>query len=271
MIGSSNEVPVALNIQSNMKEPDFIYHSMDYPDGRSFEGTTDHRDEPCLLQLDVRNKRVLDIAANDGFFSFWAEQNGASEVVAIDVDVYEKYDWGYSGAPKECETLGQQNKGEAFWYHHKQLNSNVKRVDMSVNDLDPEKHGTFDTVINYGLIYHLRHPVLALDKCRSVTTGLMYLETQIYPEMHDLPMALMAGKHTGLLGPTDYFWPTQACVCAWLMTADFPFVYAQDRKTKKSPNRQRFLACVSDEAKEKADKNNNFVRITEDNLKEKIR
>ena len=240
---------------------------MEYPDGTVFKGSVDHRDEPEFLELHVKDKRVLDIAANDGFFSFWSEQNEAKEVVAIDVDTYDKYDWGFLGPPEECKTLGQQNKASAFWYHHGQLRSSVKKYELSVYQLDPKEHGTFDIVVNYGLMYHLRNPLLALDKCRAITAGIMALETQIYPSNHDVPVSFMAGRYTGLLGITDYFLPTEACVCAWLFTADFPYVYAQKRETKKLSDRQRFLACVSEEEKQRADSNNNFTRITHDDLK----
>ena len=244
-----------------MKKPLSLHHSIDYPNGVSHHGKVDHRREPKFLNLKVKNKKVLDIASNDGFFAFWCEQNGAKEVTAIDVDTYDKYDWGFSGAPKECENLKQQNKSEGFWHHHEQLRSSVTRLNLSVNELDPNEHGNFDVVINYGLLYHLRNPLLSLDKCRAVTTGMMVLESNIYPEHDDKPMC-----YVGWGGVTDYFLPNEACVISWLLMSDFPYVYAQKRETlksirKKKPNRQRFLACVSEEEKMNADNNNNFRSV----------
>ena len=38
----------------------------------------------ALGSLDLRGKRVLDVGCRDGLFSFAAERQGASEVIAID-------------------------------------------------------------------------------------------------------------------------------------------------------------------------------------------
>ncbi len=39
---------------------------------------------------------------------------------------------------------------------------------MSVYDVSPETVGMFDVVFFFGTLYHLRHPLLALDKLPSV-------------------------------------------------------------------------------------------------------
>jgi tRNA (mo5U34)-methyltransferase len=46
-------------------------------------------------------------------------------------------------------------------------------------DLAPEKIGTFDIVLFLGVLYHLRHPLLALERIASVTAGLLILETVV--------------------------------------------------------------------------------------------
>ena len=244
----------------------FLRHTIDYPDGTTVRGKLDHRGQPALLGLDVQNKRVLDIATNDGFFAFWAEQNGASEVVAIDVDTFDAMEWGHDGAPEGWDKLQQQDKASAFWMHHKKLKSRVIKKTKSVNELTVEDDGMFDVVINYGLLYHMRDPLHSLDVCRKITQGMMALETQIFPRYHNVPAAFFAGRFTKMLSITDYFWPTERCVCVWLRTADFPHVFAQKRETKALNFRQRFLACVSEEAAEAAAKNPNFRRVDDAEL-----
>ena len=99
---------------------------------------------------------VLDIGAWDGFFSFEAERRGASLVVAYDV-APEDY-FGFSTA-------------KAL------LGSKVDYVQGSVYELNREVVGTFDVVVFAGVLYHLRYPLLALDRIREICQGYMLLET----------------------------------------------------------------------------------------------
>ena len=64
------------------------YHSFELPDGSRFEGHNtleilNRRYARFPLPGDLRGKRVLDVGAWDGWFSFEAERHGA-EVTAID-------------------------------------------------------------------------------------------------------------------------------------------------------------------------------------------
>src|SRR5277367_541045 len=66
----------------------FRYHSIELPDGSVLPGlqTVEHlrwRLERFDLPPDLRGKRVLDVGAWDGWFSFECERRGA-EVVAVD-------------------------------------------------------------------------------------------------------------------------------------------------------------------------------------------
>ena len=196
----------------------YFHHTMPYPDGTIFEGKLDHRPNIDLFKLsenNVNGMRVLDIATNDGFFAFWAEQFGhAKETVAIDVDHYEKYDWGFDGAPKEIEKLDQQDKGEVFRFHHENLESEVVKYEASIYDLN-ETWGQFDIIFNFGLIYHLRNPIAALDACRHVCNGVMFLETHVLPYEPYIPFNFDCGVHTGLLTMTDHNWPSESCVVSW--------------------------------------------------------
>jgi SAM-dependent methyltransferase len=95
----------------------------------------------------LRDKRVLDIGAYTGAFSFLLEDLGAKEVVAVDV-----YDPDRNG----------------FSLVHRLRRSGVKHARVSIYDLDPRQLGQFDIVACYGVHYHLRHPILALERCNAV-------------------------------------------------------------------------------------------------------
>lgn len=106
-----------------------------------------------------RGLRVLDIGCRDGFFAFEAERRGG-EVVALD---YADLDvTGFSIAARA-------------------LDSRVQYLVENVYDLDESTHGTFDVILFLGVLYHLRNPLLALDKIRAVHKpgGLLFVETQL--------------------------------------------------------------------------------------------
>jgi tRNA (mo5U34)-methyltransferase len=123
-----------------------------------------------LLQIpdDLSGKTVLDIGAWDGFFSFEFERRGAKRVLAIDT-----YAWDQGAL--DCFLLAREH-----------FNSKVEHQRLDVHDLCPRALGTFDLVFCAGVLYHMRHPLLGLEKIRSVTTGQLILEThQLIPALHE--------------------------------------------------------------------------------------
>jgi 2-polyprenyl-3-methyl-5-hydroxy-6-metoxy-1,4-benzoquinol methylase len=94
-------------------------------------------------------KRVLDIGAFAGTMTFFAEDCGAT-VVSVDV--------------QDPETNG-------FALLHELRSSTATHVMCSVYDLHPDLFGVFDTVIFSGVHYHLRHPILAMERLNSVLKG----------------------------------------------------------------------------------------------------
>lgn len=237
----------------------YYHHTLRYPDGAVFEGKLDHEQDVPLLQFpELKGKTVLDIATNDGFWAFWAEMNGAEDVVAIDVGSYGKYDWGPGGPPDGIDNLKQQDKWKVFDFHHSNLGSAIEKHELSIFDME-QLGDTFDIIINYGLLYHLRHPQLSLDICRVMCSGMMVLETQILPHT-EAPIFLECGPYTGILTMTDNNWPTAPCVASWLLKAGFKDVFIQYGETQRSPTRQRFIATVTDEMSEHVSNNPNFFR-----------
>ena len=107
----------------------------------------------------LQGKRVLDIAPWNGFFSFECARRGASEVVSF--------------GPDDPEATGYNRVRDLLEAE------NCKYIRGSVYDLSPDVHGTFDVVFFLGLIYHLRHPLLALDKIYDVARSDLYADTPI--------------------------------------------------------------------------------------------
>lgn len=90
---------------------------------------------------DLSGKTVLDIGCNGGFYSLEMKRRGASRVVGIDSDA--RY-------LKQAEFAAQVSGLE------------IELRQLSVYDVG-QLGEKFDLVIFMGVLYHLRHPLLALD------------------------------------------------------------------------------------------------------------
>jgi tRNA (mo5U34)-methyltransferase len=100
------------------------------------------------------------------------------------------------------------NDGKAgFKLAREVLGSHVEDVDIDVMDLSPERVGTFDVVLFLGVLYHLRHPLLALERVASVARDLLILETVVdmvgvrRPAMAFYPASELDGDPTNWWGP----------------------------------------------------------------------
>ena len=93
------------------------------------------------LPEDLTGKSVLDIGCNAGFYSFEMERRGASRVVGIDAD--EHY--------LQQARFAAEVTGSRVEFRHLPV--------WQVAQLGER----FDLVIFMGVLYHLRHPLLALD------------------------------------------------------------------------------------------------------------
>src|SRR3546814_16456206 len=84
-----------------------------FPDGTLRNGRIDYNHVPKewgIHDLDLSGKRVLDIAANDGIWTFWAESRGAEDLLAIAIDGFKEYDWSWDGSPDNFNTEGGSSK-----------------------------------------------------------------------------------------------------------------------------------------------------------------
>jgi tRNA (mo5U34)-methyltransferase len=184
------------------------YHSIDLGNGVVTQGIDDTplRLERVQLPASLAGRTVLDIGAWDGFFSFECERRGAARVVAADY-----YSWHGSGWGAKA----------GFELAREALLSRVEDVDIDVMELSPERVGTFDVVLFLGVLYHLRHPLLALEKIAAVTSGLLILETVVDLVGLGRPaMAFYPGRELNA-DPTNWWGPNQAAVVAMLNTVGF--------------------------------------------------
>lgn len=95
-----------------------------------------------LAGIQFQGRRVLDIGCRDGLFSFEAERRGAARVHGIDNDL----------------SLGAQ---ELLIPH---FQSKVEMERLNLYDLEPKIQGTFDLIMFFGVLYHLRYPFWGLKQ-----------------------------------------------------------------------------------------------------------
>jgi tRNA (mo5U34)-methyltransferase len=124
------------------------------------------------LPADLKGKSVLDIGCNAGFYSFEMKRRGAGDVVGIDSD--DRY---LEQARFAAGELGFDD---------------IEFRNLSIYDVAALGR-KFDLVIFMGVLYHLRHPLLALDLIRQHVAGdLMLFQT------------MQQGSNDVLMVPADH-------------------------------------------------------------------
>ena len=158
------------------------------------------------LPDDLSGASVLDIGTANGGAAFIAERRGASRIVAADI-----FDQAWHGFDDIRDTL----------------DSSAQFVKASVYDLPdhPAIAGeSFDIVLFLGVLYHLRHPLLALDSLRRLTGGHAYVETAVSDwELPDgCPATARFYRGDELNGDaTNWFSPNMACLLDWCRSSGF--------------------------------------------------
>jgi tRNA (mo5U34)-methyltransferase len=164
---------------------DSWYHTIELGNGMVTRGHFDHRSVvDCYgIPQSLAGMTALDVATADGFFAFELERRGA-DVVTIDVATLGDCDWLPQARARTPEhVLESRNWGQRFKLAHEMLDSTVRRVELSVYELTPERLGMFDLVFCGDLLLHLQNPLQALINIRSVTRQLAVIETVIEPEL----------------------------------------------------------------------------------------
>lgn len=147
------------------------------------------------LPKDMTGMKVLDVGASDGFFSFECERRGA------DVTSVETITTGF----EKIKELGQ--------YKAEQQNMSIYNI--------PDTW-SFDLVLCLGVIYHLQHPLLALQRLSKVTKEII-VETAI-PDPQEFPLEspTMYFYKDDYQGDISNWWiPNPKCVMDMLNTAGF--------------------------------------------------
>lgn len=170
------------------------------------------------IPADLSGKTVLDIGCNAGFYSMEMKQRGARRVLGIDADpVY----------------LNQAR------FAARVRGLDIEFQELSVYDL-PRLGEQFDIVLFMGVLYHLRHPLLALDliyahaardllvfqsmqrgatDVAKIETDYPFQEQEIfktpgYPVLH-----FVENRYSK--DPTNWWIPNRACAEAMLRSAGF--------------------------------------------------
>lgn len=150
----------------------YWYHKIELPGGIVTPGWAPIDPRPYGVPDDLSGLRVLDVGAWDGYWSFEALKRGAREVVAID-----DFSDFLSNLEKD-ERSGWDTFDlcrEAFGYD----SARCRREEMSVYDVAEARMGRFDVVFCFGVLYHLRHPLLALDRLAAVCDQAIFIESAI--------------------------------------------------------------------------------------------
>jgi tRNA (mo5U34)-methyltransferase len=204
------------------------FHTIDLGDGVCTPGLDD---SPFKLRTigmpaDLTDKRVLDIGAIDGFFSFEAERRGGA-VLATD-------HYGWTG-PGILDKRGFDLAKQA-------LHSRVEERTLRVEDLSSAGLGQFDVVLFLGVLYHATDPLGYLSIVRSLTRGFAIIETVVdmlevaRPALAYYPGSTFHGD------PTNFFAPNEAAVEG--MCKDVGFSRVETVQAERYVGRMAFHAYV---------------------------
>jgi tRNA (mo5U34)-methyltransferase len=110
---------------------------------------------------------------------------------------------------------------DAFECARRVLGSTVEDRDVDVLDLSPSTVGVFDLVLCLGVLYHMKHPLLALERVASVCRDRLILWTQIDLAHLDRPAAAFYPEAELNNDPTNWWGPNPAAVIGMLKTVGF--------------------------------------------------
>ena len=159
----------------------------------------------ALDDVDFKGKKVLDIGCWDGLWSFMAEDRGASEIYATD-------------------DLSQRplNQYPTFDLAHRLRGSKAKYFG-DINVLHVSKLGVkdFDVVINCGIYYHLKDPLLSLARLRQVMKeGAILIVSGVVIDSPEV-FAKFYYREYFAQDPSNWWVPTVSCLRQWVECSFF--------------------------------------------------
>ncbi len=219
------------------------FHSMDLRPGLRTSGIYDPSRTLPRLHLPDRlaGQTVLDVGAWDGYYSFEMERRGA-DVLATD-----DFSWGGGGWGTKA----------GFDLAHTALGSRVRSLQIDPLDLSPAALGSrFDIVLMLGVLYHLRDPLLVLERVAAVTKGLLVLETEVGMLLTRRPAAEFFPGTELNDDPTNWWAPNVAAMTGMLRAVGFrtvevawrrslPLRAAKWAKHLRTPPRQSLMRALT--------------------------
>ena len=208
-------------------------HRIEVSNGVFTPGREDSSKEMGRLDIDadLNNKRILDIGCSDGYFSFACEKRGGIVTSIDDFTSSPNLD-GLNGFSIAADLLG----------------SNAKLVNMSVYDIE-KLDDSYDRILLINVLYHLRHPALAIDKIYSKLEpgGKLHLKTHFHQDFRVGPIAFdWNRKPFGRFfegnelnnDPSNWWALNRPCIEAMLRSAGFTKV----KKTAQFHDRVYYIA-----------------------------
>lgn len=161
------------------------------------------RIEKHIDQFKIKDKRILDIGCNEGFFSLKMAEYGAQEVVGIDAD--------------RCRIEKAQFISDVLQI------SNIHYEVADIFDKNIEKFGYFDFALCMGFLHRVPYPYQAMQQLAKVCDTILFEWKCLKEGSFDLPIAKFCGgkskdsnKYSGL-----YWLPSIQCVADILETLGF--------------------------------------------------
>jgi tRNA (mo5U34)-methyltransferase len=190
-----------MEIQDVFQSPKIRWHQRFTIDGVASPG---YHDMDTLISnaevpVDLTGLSVLDVGTTNGAASFECEKRGARQVVAVDI------------CPPDVFGFDQLAR---------YLKSDVKFLQSSIYNLPANLKGQkFDYVIFWGVLYHLRHPLLGLDALAQISSDHLSLETVISSDSNT-SATFFRGTELGNDG-SNWWAPSEHCLKQMLSSSGF--------------------------------------------------
>ena len=159
-------------LRSRIAAVPYWYHKIPLPDGIVTPGWAPLNVDAYRVPADLTGKRILDVGAWDGFWTFKAFRRGTGRLSpSMTSQTYAATFPNRRAAPGTTLIFAATALG---YDDHR-----CQRINMTVYEVKPEQTGMFDIVFFFGTIYHLRHPLLALDQLSAVCTEQIFVESAV--------------------------------------------------------------------------------------------